>query len=254
MCLILFAYRVHPRHELLLAANRDEYYSRPTAPMQFWDHNPQILAGRDLQGHGSWLGVTPQGRLAAVTNYRDPARLRATALSRGLLVRDYLSGHDSAWNYLQRVQRWSEQYNGFSLLLRDTEGLYYFCNRSGEPRLLEPGLYGLSNHLLNTPWPKVEKGRRELAALLAADPEPSLTALLSLLEDPAQAPEAELPHTGVSLQWERLLSAIFITAPGYGTRSSTALRASRDGALWLVEKTWPEGHMREFRLHWPKPC
>jgi uncharacterized protein with NRDE domain len=251
MCLILFAYRCHPCYELLLAANRDEFYTRSTRPMDFWDEGPDLLAGRDLQAGGTWLGVTRQGRFAAITNYRDPTRVKLDAPSRGRLVSDYLLSHETAWNYLNRLMPVATAYNGFSLLLRDNEGLFYYSNHSGIPQILEPGLYGLSNHLLNTPWPKVRQGLEKLAALLQTPSEPCAAMLLSLLEDRTQAEDCELPQTGVTLEWERLLSAMFIVSPGYGTRSSTALGLTNGGELWLAEKTWPEGSSREFRLYWP---
>jgi uncharacterized protein with NRDE domain len=251
MCLILFAYRCHPRYELLLAANRDEFYTRSTCPMDFWDDAPDLLAGRDLQAGGTWLGVSRRERFAAITNYRDPTRVKPDAPSRGRLVSDYLLSYETAWNYLDRLMPVATAYNGFSLLLRDNEGLFYYSNHSGAPQILEPGLYGLSNHLLNTPWPKVCRGLEKLAALLQAQSEPCAAMLLSLLEDRTQAEDCKLPQTGVTLEWERVLSAMFIVSPDYGTRSSTALGLTNRGELWLAEKTWPEGSNREFRLCWP---
>lgn len=251
MCLILFAYHTHPRYELVLAANRDEFYARPTLPMAFWEDAPDLLAGRDLEAGGTWLGVTRQGRFAAITNYRDPANMRPKAPSRGALVSDYLRGDAAAWDYLVCLAPHAADYNGFNLLLGDAEGLFYYSNQQGTPRALAPGLYGLSNHLLDTPWPKVERGRRGLAALLKADPEPSGDALLELLANRAWATDAELPNTGVSREWERALSPLFIETPGYGTRSSTVLRIAAEGEMWVLEKTWPEGGIREFRLRWP---
>ncbi len=253
MCLILFAYRAHPRYELLLAANRDEYYSRPTAPLGFWDEAPDLLAGRDLVAGGTWLGVTRDGRFAAITNYRhSAAQVRPDAPSRGPLVSDYLKGGELGWDYLQGLLPNAADYNGFNLLLGDSSGLFYYSNQGGEPQLLEPGLYGLSNHLLNTPWPKVEWGRRGLATLLDREAEPDTAALLSLLEDRQRAPDEELPDTGVGLELERVCSSLFIESSDYGTRSSTILRVSRQSQVTLLEKTWDDGSIREFCLQWPK--
>ncbi|MFO1432105.1 MAG: NRDE family protein [Candidatus Competibacteraceae bacterium] len=248
MCLILFAYRYRPKYELLLAANRDEYYNRPTAPMAFWEDAPDLLAGRDLAAGGTWFGVTRQGRFAAITNYRDPRTVRPEAPSRGPLVSDYLRGRESAWDYLQHLLPRAALYNGFNLLLGDAEGLFYYSNQGGAPQVLEPGLYGLSNHLLSTPWPKVKRGLEGLAALLDATTEPDTAALLRLLEDRRRAPDHLLPNTGVDLEWERLLSPLFIESPNYGTRSSTVLRIGRQDGIEVTEKTWPEGSVRAFHF------
>lgn len=248
MCLILVAYRYHPKYELVLAANRDEYYDRPTAPMAFWEDAPDLLAGRDLAAGGTWFGITRQGRFAAITNYRDPSALRPDAPSRGPLVSDYLRDRESAWDYLQSLLPRAALYNGFNLLLGDTAGLFYYSNQGGAPQALEPGLYGLSNHLLGTPWPKVRRGLEGLAALLDETTELDTEALLRLLEDRRRAPDHLLPNTGVDLEWERLLSPLFIESPNYGTRSSTILRIDRQGGIEVTEKPWPEGNVRTFNI------
>lgn len=248
MCLILFAYRSHPQYRLLVAANRDEFYARPTAPMAFWEEAPDVLAGRDLAAGGTWLGVTRQGRFAAITNYRDPRNVRPDAPSRGALVSRYLQSQEPAWDYLNRLIPKAGDYNGFNLLLGDNGGLYYYSNQAGAPRRLSPGLYGLSNHLLDTPWPKVERGRQRLGNLLEQHPDPSPAALLELLTDRTPAPEEALPRTGVSLDWERILSPMFIASPDYGTRSSTVVRLATGGAVHVAEKTWMSGEIREFQF------
>lgn len=250
MCLILMAYRVHSDYELLAAANRDEFYDRPTAPLAFWDDHPALLAGRDLQEGGAWMGLSGAGRFAALTNYRDPDRVRPDAPSRGHLVRDYLCGDQSASAYLDRLRASSADYNGFNLLLGDETGLYYASNRAAGIQKLTPGVYGLSNHLLDTPWPKVERGRRALRQMLEQPAEGIVESLLALLTDRTPAPDAELPHTGVPLEWERWLSPLFIAAPGYGTRSSTVLMISATGRARMVEMTWANACRREFELDW----
>ncbi len=248
MCLILFAYRVHPRYELVLAANRDEFYHRPTAPMAFWQDAPELLAGRDLQAGGTWLGLNRKGRFAAVTNYRDPRSARTSAVSRGLLISDFLQTPLSAWDYLAQLASRSDEYSGFNLLLWDLGNLYYYANQNGSPQQLEPGLYGLSNHLLDTPWPKVEKGRQGLARLLKEPNGLEPEDLLNLLEDRILASDAELPVTGMGLEWERLLSPMFIESSEYGTRCSTVLLIEQDEAVRVLEKTWDDGGVREFCL------
>ena len=253
MCLILIAYRCQPGYQLLVAANRDEFHNRPTAPLAFWDDAPRVVAGRDLKEGGTWLGVTRTGRFAALTNYRDPAWTAPNAPSRGRLVSDYLRSEEPARAYLDQLVPRASAYNGFNLLLGDGEGLFYYANHSGEPRALEPGLYGLSNHLLDTPWPKLKRSRLRLRHLLDQRPDPTPDDLLQLLVDRTPAPDTELPQTGVPLEWERWLSPIFITAPGYGTRASTVVLVSDDGCARMVEVTWPEGSRREFQVDWSSP-
>jgi uncharacterized protein with NRDE domain len=252
MCLILLAYRAHPGYELVVAANRDEFYDRPTAPLGFWDDAPEVLAGRDLKAGGAWLGITRTGRFAALTNYRDPSRVLPDAPSRGQLVGACLQGALSGRTSLERLAAQADAYNGFNLLLGDGEGLFYTSSLLGEARMLEPGLYGLSNHLLDTQWPKLRRGLAKLREVLDQRPNPDPDELLSLLTDRATAPDAELPRTGVSLEWERWLSPMFIEAPGYGTRSSTVLLVSDDGRARMVEMTWDDGSRREFHLDWPR--
>ena len=241
MCLILFAWQARRRTPLLIAANRDEFYSRPTAPAAFWADAPGILAGRDLQGGGTWLGITRRGRFAAVTNYRDPASVRASAPSRGGLVRDYLRGRRSPLSYLNSIAPGAGRYNGFSLLVGDPPALWYFSNRGGLIRP-EPGIHGISNHLLDTPWPKVEKGKRALAELLKKGGEPSAEELFALLGDHDPAPDdALLPDTGIGRERERALSPLFVQTEGYGTRSSTVLMIGSGGEVTFVERVFQEG-------------
>lgn len=251
MCLILIAYRCHPGYELLVAANRDEFHDRPTAPLAFWDDAPQVLAGRDLRQGGTWMGVTRTGRFAAITNYRDPGRMRPDAPSRGRLVGDFLQGSQPAGAYLEGLLPRTGRYNGFNLLLGDETGLHYYSNHAGSPRSLSPGWYGLSNHVLDTPWPKLRRGLAMLRRALDQRPDPTPDDLLRLLADRAVAPDPELPRTGVPLEWERWLSPIFIDAPGYGTRSSTVLLVDERGRARMVETTWADASRREFLLDWP---
>ncbi|MBI4987442.1 MAG: NRDE family protein [Rhodocyclales bacterium] len=253
MCLILLAWRAHPDYPLVVAANRDEFFARPTAPAAFWPEVPQVLAGRDLEAGGTWLGVARSGRFAALTNYRDPARNKACAPSRGGLVSRFLTGSQSPAAYLTELESCADRYNGFNLVFGDPDGLWCFSNCGEGERQLAPGVYGLSNHLLDTPWPKVARGKSALNAALCALP--NEIPLFTLLRDDSIAPDEALPRTGVSLEWERLLSAAFVRMPGYGTRSSTVLLMDATGNVRFIEQGFlPDalpGERREFAFTIP---
>jgi uncharacterized protein with NRDE domain len=253
MCLILFSYKPSKQYSLVLAANRDEYYERPSSPAAFWTDAPKVLAGRDLEGGGTWMGVTRSGRFAALTNYRDPASFRKGAPSRGLLVKNFLAGMDSPAVYMKFLKAHADKYNGFCLIFGDPSQVYYFSNRSKDAVALSPGLYGLSNRFLDTPWPKVEKGKAALARLISNKQLP-FEDVFSLLADQTRVKDENLPDTGVELTWERILSSIFITSPVYGTRSSILLTIDRKGHVTFIERTFnghPESWMTakfEFRI------
>ncbi|HYS75155.1 MAG TPA: NRDE family protein [Burkholderiales bacterium] len=239
MCLIAFAWRSHPRYHLVVAANRDEYFGRPAAPAGFWDDHPNVLAGRDLEAGGTWLGITLDGRFAALTNYRNPADKKTGAPSRGALVADFLTGRTGSEEYVRLVEKRAADYNGFSLLVGDVGSMFFFSNRSDRATRVAPGVHGLSNHLLDTPWPKVEKAKTGFAALLDAPFDSE--AAFGLLNDTERASGGELPSTGVSLELEERLSAIRILAVGrYGTRCSTALCFSQDGRIEFHERSYNE--------------
>jgi uncharacterized protein with NRDE domain len=240
MCLILFAWKIHENFPLILIANRDEFYERPTAPAAFWDDAPEILAGRDLQEGGTWLGITRGGSLAALTNYRDPASLKTNAPSRGNLVSDYLRDPETPERYLGRIRPMAARYNGFNLLVGNESELFCFSNRNGL-QTPTPGIHGMSNHLLDTPWPKVERGKQALGKLIRGMNEPSPEALLDLLADRSRPPDDRLPVTGVGLEWERVLSPLFIESQDYGTRSSTVLIIDREGCVTFVERVFNGG-------------
>lgn len=249
MCLILIAWQAHAAFPLVVAANRDEFFARRSASAEFWP-GTSILAGRDLEGGGTWLGLARNGRFAALTNYRDPRRQQADAPTRGKLVADFLAEQESSGAYLDRVESEAARYNGFNLLLGDGAKLLAYSNVSGERHALAPGVHGLSNHLLDTSWPKVGAGRTALAQALAALPDES--ALFHLLRDERIHPDASLPATGVDQEWERLLSAAFVKGPGYGTRCSTLLKLGADGTASFDEQTWlaggRAGPRRRFRF------
>lgn len=240
MCLIVIAWRARDDLPLVVAANRDEWRDRPASPAHWWPEHPQLLAGRDLQAGGTWMGATRAGRFAAVTNFRDPSERRTTALSRGALVTEFLLGSEAPEGYVARLAQRAGRYNGFNLIAGDGESLFYFGSRSGEARAIEPGVHGLSNHLLDEPWPKVVRGRMAMEdALRDDDPFPRLLAMLS---DPQGAPDAALPETGVGVAWERRLACALITGEDYGTRCSTLLARSRDGEMRFQEHTrGPDG-------------
>lgn len=246
MCLITFAWQVHPDFPLLLAANRDEFHARPSRAARFWPETPAVLAGRDLAAGGTWLGLSRQGRFAALTNYREP-QAPAGQYSRGLLVSAFLQGHQSPWDYARHVHAQAAHYGGFNLLLGDSHELLIVSNRGMAPTRLSPGLYGLSNHLLDSPWPKVEKAKQALRASLD---NPQTGALLSLLRDETQPPAVALPDTGVGAAMEQLLAPLFIRSPLYGTRASTVLRLGTQHADF-VEQVFvhgEEGERAQFRF------
>lgn len=226
MCLILFAYKKHPKYPLIVAANRDEFYERPTAAAHFWEDIPQILAGRDLEKMGTWMGLTTKGRFSALTNYRNPKESQDGKKSRGQLVTDSLMYEGSIKNYMESLSQSNRLFPGYNLLAGDIHHLYYYSNVGGKAMELDSGIYGLSNHLLNSSWPKVEKGREGLKRIIERKDEPALDELFSLLADSEQAPDERLPKTGVPLEMERMLSPLFIESEGYGTRSSTVLLLS----------------------------
>ena len=242
MCLIVFAWRVIPGLPLVACANRDEYYDRPATPAGSWPDAPNIIAGRDLQGGGSWMGVTKTGphgpKFAALTNIRAPDERRTDAPTRGALVADFLKSDLDAPAYLDRIAGSAQAYNGFNLVLGDREGMYWFSNRAGaDPRngkALEPGIYGVSNSLLDAPWPKVVRTKATFASLLLQGaPE---EAYFEMLADTTRAPDMRLPDTGVPIDLERQLSAVCIEIPGYGTRTSTVVKMYLDAEPELHER------------------
>ncbi len=238
MCLILVAWRAHPDYPLVVAANRDEFFARPAAQAAWWTDAPSVFAGRDLEAGGTWLGLTRSGRFAGLTNFRDPGRTRNGTPSRGALVADFLTGGESTADALARLQREGPRYNAFNIFVSDGDSLGIYESESGAARILEPGLHALSNHLLDTPWPKVTAGKSRLTRALRALPDD--TPLRELLRDDRPAADAMLPRTGVSLAWERMLSSAFIRAPGYGTRCSTVVTRDRHGWTHVTESSWNE--------------
>jgi uncharacterized protein with NRDE domain len=241
VCLIALAYQVHPRFPFIIAANRDEFMDRPARPAQFWSDAPHLFAGRDLRAGGTWLGITRTGRFAAITNYRDLRRSPVLGPSRGQLVRAALDGafDPSA----------TGAYEGFNLLCGPLGALRYHNNIQPTDEALSPGIHGLSNHFLDTPWPKVQRAKAEMQRLVNGPDAELIPGLFTLLSDDAIAQDGQLPDTGLPLPLERAASSIFIRSTGYGTRCSTVVLVDRDGRVRFEERTTGGGKvMEEFVL------
>ncbi len=303
MCLLVVAWQAHSRYRLVVAANRDEFHERPTAPMAQWRQvpasepsrdgpgspvpdpgatgtgapPPDILAGRDLRANGTWLALDRQRRFGVVTNFRDLQRPQLHAPSRGGLIPEYLSGDATPASFLAALEESAGAYAGFNLLLADAKSLWYASNRAGHDvrdtltrsadeaaaadaprsgvplqfaRALSPGVYGLSNQFLDTPWPKLRRVRREFEKWLA-QPTGSTDELFAMLEDRTLVAEDEqLPRTGLSREWERVLSAPFVLHPDYGTRSSTVLLLEHSGAFVLIERRFDRQGEASGESHW----
>jgi len=240
MCLIAFAWKAHSRYRLVVAANRDEHHSRPTAPAAFWEDAPALFAGRDLKERGTWMGVTTGGRFSALTNYRDPTEFKAGAPTRGQLVANFLRERTQPFEYAEQLGAIQYMYNGFNLLMGDEHALWYVGNRAGGPREVAPGSHSLSNALLDTPWPKGVglQGALDAALQSRMETDELIASLLNALAGREVAPDAQLPQTGVGLERERELSPRMIVAPLYGTRSATVLLVGNDGSVEVAERSF----------------
>ena len=241
MCLILFAYQQHPEFALILIANRDEYYARPTRDAHWWD-DAEIFAGRDLEAGGTWLGINRQGHIAAVTNVREPGGMRAGKKSRGDLTRDYLAANEQPEDYLQRLARRDQDFAGFNLLLGNPAGLWFYSNRNHGIRQVEPGVYGISNGGFDEPWPKLSSGKAELENLINDDIDTA--ELMEILTDHQIAQDHELPSTGVPLDFERLLSSRFIRSSEYGTRACSVVTIETNNRINFKEQNYPDAQHR----------
>lgn len=251
MCLAIVAVASHPDLPLVIAANRDEFHVRPSRAMQPWPDAPHIIAGRDLQGGGSWLGVTAQGRLALLTNVREPGRHRADAPSRGQLVEEFLRREDRASLYAADIGNRAADFNGYNLLVGDCEGLWYCSNRSAAKSVrLDAGVFGVSNSGLDTPWPKLTRTRRAVADHLAGARTVEPESLFAILADRSRPADSELPDTGVGLEAERLLSSAFIADATYGTRCSTVVLLRTDGQLTIQERSYGPGGRETGEVAW----
>ena len=239
MCILFIAVDQSQEFPLVIAANRDEFHARPTAASGFWDNYPHVVAGRDLQAKGTWMGVTRNGKVAALTNIRAPETIKADAISRGGLVANWLI--DEALEqptYLKALRANRDQYNGYNLVYGNVKSLAVYNNFEDTHATLTEGVYGLSNANLTTPWPKVSKGIASLTHYVSQNNKPDTEALFALLKDEAKAPDSSLPNTGIGYEWEKRLSSIFIQSPEYGTRTSTLLLVDSHQQIHWYERTF----------------
>jgi uncharacterized protein with NRDE domain len=253
MCIAYLALNCHPDWPVFIAANRDEFHQRPTRSAAPWPDAPHVVGGLDLQAGGSWLAASHDGRYALVTNYREPGRQQPHAPSRGDLVRNFLTGTLTALQYMQALVQLADTYNGFNLIVGQPGQAFYLGNRAQpcEPVALAPGRYVLSNHLLDTPWPKAQRLRHALASYPQRNPVTHVNDIFHALKDTTQADDATLPETGLPSDRERLLSSPFIISPGYGTRCSTLLAHHASGHGFLAETRYsPQGSPVEHN-EWP---
>ncbi|WP_249870621.1 NRDE family protein [Oceanobacillus saliphilus] len=241
MCLINFQFHNHPKYKLVIVANRDEFYKRPTSEAGFWEDYPEILAGRDLLLMGTWLGITKSGRIAALTNYRDPDMEGQNKTSRGEIVTNYLTTEVTPDEYLKNLSASNKRYAGFNVIVGNAEQLFYYNNIEDNIIKVSRGTHALSNHFLNTPWPKVRKGRSMLETYLNQNKDMNIDKLFEIVSDAEEAGDKELPHTGVGIELERKLSPLFIRTPDYGTRSSTVILIDHNNHVTFVERTYEKG-------------
>jgi len=242
MCLLLIAYKTHPRYKLIAVANRDEYYDRPTDPATWWGEEKNVLAGKDLKAGGTWLGITREGKFAAITNYREKGNQNEKTPSRGLLVASYLEKSINPREDLRDLEPRRDTYNGFNLIVGDVDHLNYYSNRKKGTMVLKSGIYGLSNSFLDVPWPKVKLGKQKLEQIINLE-DFSIEEIFVLLKNEQKPEDHELPDTGVGLEYERILSPVFIKTEKYGTRSSTVLLVDKKNRVVFEERSFiPPAH------------
>lgn len=243
MCLINFQLNNHNKYKLVMAANRDEEYSRPTEAAHYWKDYPHILGGRDLRGMGTWLGITKTGRISALTNIRNTKELLSThQKSRGHLVSNYLIGSQNPSEYLNDISKSDNDYAGFNLLVGNQDEIFYLNNYENKVSKVDNGLHSLSNHHLDTPWPKVIKGKTGLEKIMDSE-DSDIEDLFRLLRDDDTAENKDLPDTGLSKEIEKNLSPLFINMDKYGTRCSTVILIDQDDNATFVERTYLEGQL-----------
>lgn len=251
MCLINFHLNEHPNYKLIVVANRDESYARPTAPANFWKDYPDLLAGRDLLGMGTWLGITRQGKFAALTNFRDLTLepLTVDKITRGEIVTNYLTEDISPQAYLEKLHQHKDRYEGFNVIVGSADQLFYYNNIESNIKEIHHGTHGISNHMLNTPWPKVTKSKEKFQEYIMNHDVIGANDLFDIFADCELAEDHNLPNTGVGLDLERQLSPLFIKTPDYGTRSSTVLFVDHDNYLTFVERTYQNGEFVRDNRH-----
>ena len=249
MCLLILAFQIHPDYPVIVAANRDEFFRRPSLPAHFWEDHPEILAGRDLEKMGTWMGISKSGRFAGLTNFRDPRESTEGKRSRGELVTGALRFPGPLQEFMKKLSEQDDQYPGYNLLAGDHQQCYYYSNKEGKVRKLEPGIYGLSNALLDTPWPKVEFEKKEMVKILKKDNNPR-ESLFRMLSHAEPFPDDQLPNTGIPVKWERKLSPLFIEGKDYGTRCSTVVLFGRQ-EIEFAERNYEKGNQKEYRFRIP---
>jgi uncharacterized protein with NRDE domain len=237
MCLILIAQNIHPHYKLIVAANRDEFYNRPTNSAKHWENFPSLLAGKDLSAGGTWMGITKNGRFCAITNYRDLRNVKQSAPSRGDLVLSYLTTEIYPANFVEELQTKGNEYNGFNLLFGDVDAITYYSNQKNEAQVLTCGIYGLSNHFIDTAWFKNTRSREMFESIISKNTF-TQEELITILQDKIEAPEDQLPDTGVGKEWEKVLSPIFIHSEIYGTRCSTIITVSKENEVIFTEVSY----------------
>lgn len=251
MCLAVIAYEFISDWPLVIVANRDEFHDRPAAPMQVWKDRPHILAGRDMRAGGTWFGMNSRGAIALLTNVREPGRTNPIAPSRGKLVESYLNDMMSAEDYAHHVASSDEDFNGFNLLLVDELQGYVISNRASQHLTpITPGVHGLSNASLNTPWPKLIRSTQAVKHHLLDSPMPDADKMISIMRDDRPADDHEIPHTGLSMERERMLSSPFILSEDYGTRCTTVLMRHRSGKTWVTEVRYKSDGSVDGRSMW----
>lgn len=245
MCIISFHFQDHHNYKLIVAANRDELYERPTKAAHFWEDKPNILAGRDLRAFGTWLGITKDGKFAALTNYRDPKSETIDKKSRGEIITSFLTSTKKAPEFLKALDKNSDQYNGFNVLVGTPDELYYYGNRQNKIVKVDPGTHSISNHLMNTPWPKVSRARTNLQKYVQNSEIIDIEEIFFQLHDRKIAEDDLLPETGVGLELERQLSPVFIKTEHYGTRASTVLLVTKNNHVTFIERTYNNGSFKK---------
>lgn len=246
MCIVSFHFQQHPKYKLIIAANRDEFYRRPAEALHFWPDEPNILAGRDLEAKGTWLGMTKDGKFATLTNYRHPKYFNdQDKRSRGDIVTNFLTGSTHPETYLQQLHERRHEYSGFNIIVGNADELYYYGNEQGEVIKIEPGTHSLCNQLLNTPWPKVKRAKSSLNDYVMNNETINPDELFIQLQDDTVAPDEELPDTGIGLERERQVSPIFIRTEDYGTRVSTVILITHDNQVQFIERTFYNGEFEK---------